>query len=97
MSIHIHIGRLVVDRAALTGSSVRGLHDEVTDRITHRLDGGAESDARGHTPHTQTFAPSHEKAGLSDLPGLSEAIAGAVAEHLSPRLDAARADARRRR
>jgi len=81
---HIHIARIVVDRAALAGSSVRGLHDEVADRLTHRLDGGAESDAIGN------------KTGLSDSSGLPDAIAGAVAEHVS-RLDVARADARRRR
>jgi hypothetical protein len=91
MSVRIHIARIVVDRAALAGSGVSGLHDEVADRITHRLDGGAGSDALGHPPHRRTVAPSHEKAGLSD------AIAAAVAEHVSPRLDVARARARRRR
>ena len=77
--IHVHIGRLVVDRSALAASGVRGLHDEVIDRITHRLDGGAgEADA----------APAGK-------PGLSDAIAAAVAGHVSPRLDVARARRRR--
>jgi hypothetical protein len=89
MSVHIHIGRLVVDRAALAETGVRDLHDEIADRITHRLDTRAESDARAHTPHLRTVAPSHEKAGLSD------AIAGAVAEHVSRRLDVAHARRRR--
>jgi hypothetical protein len=82
--IHVHIGRLVVDRAALTDSGVNGLHDEVADGITHRLDDGAGSDALGHIPHLRTLAPSHETAGLSD------AIAAAVAEYVSPRLNVAR-------
>lgn len=72
MSVHIHIHRLVVDRAALADST-RGLHDEVVDRITHRLNGDA-ADAES----------------AAERPAVSEAIAMAVAEHVSPRLKVAR-------
>ena len=71
--IHIHIGRLVIDRTAFADTSARGLHDEVMNRITHRLDGGAEVDS-----------------SADRKPGLSDAIAAAVTEHISPRLPVAR-------
>jgi hypothetical protein len=71
----------VVDRAALADSSERVLQGEVVEGITHRLDGGAD----------ETESAADRK------PSLSDAIAAAVAEHVSPRLAVARADARRRR
>ena len=74
MSVHIHIHRLVVDRAALADSGARGLHDEVIDRITHRLDGGA----------------AEAESAADRKPVVSDAIAMAVAEHVSPRLNVAR-------
>lgn len=84
--LQVHIGRLVIDRAALGNTGVRGLHEAVSHRIAKRLESSVEPE-RSPQPRVD----------------LSDAIATAVAEQLSPRLDPARltvrlkADATRRR
>ena len=72
--VHIRVGRLVVDRAALAESGVRELREAVTRRITGRFEGS--DPASDLTP----CAP----------PDLSEAIASAVAEQVTPRVGLAR-------
>jgi hypothetical protein len=84
--LQVHIGRLVIDRAALGNTGVRGLHEAVIPRIAKRLESAVEPER----------SPQHRV-------DLSDAIAAAVAEQLSPRLHRARlavrlkADATRRR
>ncbi len=72
--VHIRVGRLVVDRAALAESGVRGLREAVTRRIAERVDGADQA--------------SDGTSGAR--PDLSEAIASAVAEQVTPRVSLAR-------
>jgi len=72
--VHIRVGRLVVDRAALPQSGVRGLREAVTRRIAERVDGA--DPASDGTPGAR--------------PDLSDAIASAVAEQVTPRVGLAR-------
>jgi hypothetical protein len=72
--VHVRVGRLVVDRAALGESGVRGVREAVVRRIAHRLE-GADAASDG-TPGSR--------------PDLSDVIATAVAEQVSPRVSLAR-------
>jgi hypothetical protein len=72
--IHVRVNRMVVDRAALGDSGVRGLREAVARRIAHRFE-GTDSASDG-TPGSR--------------PDLSDVIATAVAEQVPPRVSLAR-------
>ena len=44
-ALHVHIRRLVVDDAGLTGPELRGLHEEIPTRIEGRLKGDGSEPA----------------------------------------------------
>lgn len=76
--VHVHVGRLVIDRAALGDAGSRGLHDTVAERIRQRI----ENADMAHAHDSPSPGPPRRD--------LSDAIATAVAAQVTPRVSVAR-------
>jgi hypothetical protein len=54
--VHVRISRLVIDRAALSGSGQVGLSERLADRISGRIAGSAPVDAAGRSALIDSIA-----------------------------------------